>query len=93
MKKLEFLASREQWKTLEALAYWIAETAYTRERFGETPELYLYDETIRAIFGDCDKLGIPFWVQNAAIAYGSDWRQHEEKYMETVLNPKNIFCA
>ena len=47
MKKLHFNATREQRNALEGLAYRIADTAYMRERYGNSePELKQNEKTI-----------------------------------------------
>lgn len=32
-------------------------------------------DTIRAIFDALDRLGVPYWVQNAVCCWAEDWRR------------------
>ena len=86
---LKFDASAKQWSILEGLAYWIADNAYCREMMPreeyEREEHARHDETIRSTFDELDRNGVPFWVQNAVIAWAEDWRRHASEYMDTGL--------
>lgn len=84
---LSFTATREQSKELRGLAYWIADIKHMRERYGEDePELEVCDKTIRFIFDQLDKLGVPFWVQNSVVTYAEDWRRYTETYTDKWLS-------
>lgn len=91
---LKFEATRKQWSWLEGLAFWIADNAYCRERLSkeeyEREEFSRHDDSIRACFDQLDKLNVPFWVQNATIAWAEDWRREATEYMETGLARRNI---
>lgn len=78
-----YKVTREQYKKLEGLAYWIAFASYDRERRGEVEkEIGL---TIRHIFCECDQLQISFVVQNAVIEFARDWRRYESEYLTSIL--------
>lgn len=90
---LEFRANLEQKRALEGLAYWVADENYIRERFGnDDPEIKKCHDTIcKCIFPECDNLKIPFWVQNAVVSIGENWRRYKENYFITLCAEKNIF--
>ena len=61
---------------LEALAYWQADILYLRERYGaEEPEIITARQNIADSFRRLDALRVPLWLQNAALAFGRDWRR------------------
>ena len=86
---LTFKATPAQWAELEALAYWIADNSYCRERMSradyEREEQPRHHETIISIFNALDRLSVPYWTQNAVITWAEDWRQHAGEYMEQAL--------
>lgn len=86
-----FAATREQRDELEGLAYWIADRAWSRER-GKLDE---YEErrtgdTIRAIFDALDRLGVPYWVQNAVCRWAEDWRRTMKEDFRDAMRAKQI---
>lgn len=93
MKKLSFYATKEQKSALEGLAYWVADENYIRERFGASDnEIQVCQKTIcECIFPECDRLQIPFWVQNSIIAIAKNWRRYKENYFATLCAEKNIY--
>lgn len=78
---MKYSVTRTQYKKLEGLAYWIAESAYPRER-GDNKNA---DKTIRSLFNECDRLQIPFIVQNAVIEFGRNWRRYKSEYLSSIL--------
>ena len=92
MKKLKFELSREQYKELSALAYWVADEQYIRERYGaDEPEIQRCRETItKSIFPNLDRLKVPFWVQNVVICWAENWRNYKSEYLEHFLKTKKI---
>lgn len=94
MKNLQFTATKKQSNEIKALAYWIADVNYIRERFGDDePELLTCDQTIKAIFEKLDILGVPFWVQNEVIFFAENWRAYKSQYLENAMAAKNIHVA
>lgn len=93
MKKFEFRGNREQRKVLYGLAYWVANENYLRERFrDDEPELQRCRNTIlNCLVPECDKLKIPFWVQNTVICFAEDWRRYKANYLDLYLKGKNIY--
>lgn len=88
---LSFIYTKEQEKALESLAYWVADVHYIKERYGKDPELITCDKTIQlCCFPECDRLKIPFWVQNTVICFAENWRQYKEMYLCDFLKTKNI---
>lgn len=91
MSKLQFIANPEQWKAMEALAYWIADVNYISERYGaEDPEHERAHKTVLMWFEELDILGVPFWVQNTVICWAENWRQYKEQYFVNAMKEKNI---
>ena len=86
-----FAATREQRDELEGLAYWIADRAWSRER-GELDknEDNRTDDTIRAIFDALDRLGVPYWVQNAVCCWSEDWRRTMRENLRDAMRAKQI---
>lgn len=91
MKKLHFNATREQRNALEGLAYRIADSAYMRERYGNSePELKQNEKTISGLFDELDRLGVPFWVQNSIICLSENWRKYIQFGIIEPMKEKNI---
>ena len=86
-----FFASRAQHDELTALSYWIADRACSRER-GELDEheQRRTASTIRAIFDALDRLGVPYWVQNAVVCWSEDWRRTLCEDLRTAMQAKDI---
>lgn len=86
-----FAATREQRDELEGLAYWIADRAWSRER-GELDEHedHRTDTTIRAIFNALDRLGVPYWVQDAVICWAEDWRRTMQEDFRDAMRARQI---
>ena len=92
MKTLHFEATADQRSALESLAYWIADIAYIRERYGdEEPELIHARDTVeKCCFPRLDRLGVPFWVQNSVSAWAGNWRRYKSEYMSEAMRKKGI---
>ena len=91
---MTFTANKKQWNALEGLSYWIEDHAYIVERYGaDDPELPKVDDTIRSLFEELDSLGVPFWVQNAVIAFSAEWRNTRQYYLDAAMKARNIFTA
>lgn len=89
---LQFNANQKQRKALEGLAYWIADRAYIAERYGnDDPEITTCAETIKSIFDECDRLAIPYWVQNAVIIFAENWRHYKTEYLDNVMKSRKIY--
>lgn len=87
----QYTATPAQRAELESLAYWIADRAWSRER-GKLDE---YEDrrtgdTIRAIFDALDRLGVPYWVQNAVICWAEDWRRTMREDLRDAMRAKQI---
>lgn len=94
MSKLQFIANPEQWKAMEALAYWVADVNYISERYGaDDPEHEKAHKTVCMWFSDLDRLQVPFWVQNTVIFWAENWRRYKEEYMKTAMQKKGILRA
>ena len=86
-----YTATREQRDELEGLAYWISDRAWSRER-GKLDEYEdrRTDTTIRAIFDRLDRLGVPYWVQNAVICWAEDWRRTMREDLRDAMRARSI---
>lgn len=72
---IEYSFTEAVMNDLEYLARWRADLAYIVERYGgDDPEAEVSRLNVRYAFDQLDKLGCPYWLQNAALAYGEDWR-------------------
>jgi hypothetical protein len=80
-----------QAKELEGLAYWLAEKAYTAERYPEdTEELDRCDKNIRYRFELADALKIPWVVQNHVIIFGQNWRKYKQSSTREILEQYGV---
>lgn len=94
MKPLIFHVNREQYAELEGLAYWIADSQYIQERYGDDePELERVKESIDLTFDSLERLQVPIWVQNAVVTFSADWRQYKRKYLRTYLTGRGIILS
>lgn len=86
---LSFKANSRQWADLLGLAYWVADAAYCRELMTraeyEREEQKRHDGAITSLFDSLDRLGVPYWVQNAVICWAEDWRREASEYMDCGL--------
>ena len=74
--KMAATVSRDARAELDGLAAWQADLSYMIERDGgETPETRRTRDNIEFTLRQLDALGVPFWLQNAALAFGRDWRR------------------
>lgn len=91
IKKLYFVATKEQARNIEGLAYYIADKSYIIERYGSNdPELKQCHDTILMLFDILDSLGVPFWVQNTVICYSENWKRYKRNYFNAAMKEKNI---
>lgn len=93
MGKLYFkVKNQEQRNALEGLAYHVADVNYIKERYGvNDPEFKKADKNVSCSFEHLDRLGVPFWVQNAVICFAEDWRQYKTNYLDNwLLKNRNI---
>lgn len=66
-----------QARELEYVARWRADLEYIRERFGaDDPEADTSRKSIECGLDQCDALNIPYWLQNAALSFGENWREY-----------------
>lgn len=87
----QYTATPRAAQELEGLAYWIADRAWSRER----GKLDAYEDrrtgdTIRAIFDVLDRLGVPYWAQNAVICWAEDWRRTMREDLRDAMRAKQI---
>ena len=80
--------SRRGFDELEALAYFIADMNYLKERYSREESSIEREEThknILMVFAALDHEGVPFWLQNAVIASCEDWRTYKSKYFKQII--------
>lgn len=88
---MTYTATHKAYNLLESLTYWMAETAYCREKDPEdTGFLSKADKTIHFLFEQLDREHVPFWVQNSALAIGENWREYEKCNLRILLENKGI---
>lgn len=81
-----YTPTRGQRAELESLAYWIADRAWSREHgLLDEHEDQRTDNTIRAIFDQLDRLGVPYRAQNAVICWAEDWRRTMQEHLPDVF--------
>lgn len=82
-KNLSFSATYEQKNALESLQYWIAELHYLKKHGGDEFDFQKARKTIElCCFPKCDRLSIPYWVQNAVIAWAENGRYEREYFSD-----------
>lgn len=86
-----YTPTREQRAELESLAYWVSDRAWSRER-GKLDEYEdrRTDTTIRAIFDQLDRLGVPYWVQNTVLHWAEDWRRTMCEDLRDAMRARSI---
>lgn len=90
-KERRFNATQNQASAIVALAYWVADTAYIRERYGDNePELDRARDTASYNLKECDRWEIPYWVQNEVCAFAGDWHRYKSEYLREALAKKGI---
>lgn len=86
-----YQANKRQFGALEGLAHWCAEYYYTLERFGaDDAEMPAIRKDMSFCLERCDALGVPYWAQNAALA----WAEREVQRRDIISGHyiDNIFC-
>lgn len=79
---------------LEGLAHWCAEYYYTLERFGaDDAEMPAIRKDMSFCMERCDALGVPYWAQNAALAWAENWRATKSEYFDTAMAKRGITCS
>ena len=85
-----YLINRVNAPLLEALAYWIADVNYLRERHPqEKTEIQKADASVHDMFDKLDKMRVPFWIQNSVIAFAESWRRYKSDYIVEYLCKHN----
>lgn len=81
-----YQANNRQFGALEGLAHWCAEYYYTLERFGaDDAEMPAIRNDMSFCMDRCDALGVPYWAQNAALAWAENWRATKAEYFDTAM--------
>lgn len=91
---MKWIATKKQYHEMQALAYWIADLHYIREKYGaDDPEIDTCRKTIENIFEVLDALAVPFWVQNAVICWAENWRRYQTEHIENMLKNRGVTIA
>lgn len=86
---LAVVLTDEQARELEYLARWRADLEYIKERYGAAdPEAETSRKSIEFSFSRLDALRVPFWAQNAALAFGEDWRRQQSSGLFEWINAR-----
>lgn len=81
-----YQANKRQFGALEGLAHWCAEYYYTLERFGaDDAEMPAIRKDMSFCMDRCDALGVPYWAQNAALAWAENWRATKSEYFDAAM--------
>lgn len=89
---LEFKATQEQSNEIRALAYWVSDDYYIREKSGiNDPERQTAKNTVLFTFKKLDELRVPYWVQNTVIAFCENWRNYAGGGLANHLKKRNIY--
>lgn len=94
-KQLSYDCTQKIYNILCGLAYRIADNAYIIERYGVKGSAIERKEnhaTICGLFDELDACGVPFWVQNNAIAFGDDWRRYKTEFLKNWLVARGVNC-
>lgn len=92
MKQYKY--SGDVYSALEGIAYRQADTSYMVERYGAdgaAVEIAENNKTVSGLFDYLDALSVPMWVQNAALAFGRDWRRYKSSGLNRWLADRGIF--
>lgn len=93
---LHYELTQTIYNKLLSLAYRIADNAYMIERYGLNDtevERAQNHKTIVLTFNELDAAGVPFWVQNAALAFGQDWRRYKTDCLYYFLKSRGVDCS
>lgn len=88
-----YQANKRQFGALEGLAHWCAEYYYTLERFGaDDAEMPAIRKGMSFCMDRCDALGVPYWAQNAVLAWAENWRATKAEYFDAAMARRGITC-
>lgn len=91
---MKFTVTRAQYRALEGLAHWCYQAARCdAERDSEGSEQAR--KTLESFPAQLDRLGVPYWVQNAVSAWAQDFRAEGNimvAYLYQALRRRGIAC-
>ena len=91
---MKFTVTRAQYRALEGLAHWCYQAARCdAERDAEGSEQAR--KTLESFPAQLDRLGVPYWVQNAVSAWAQDFRAEGNirvAYLDQALRRRGIAC-
>ena len=90
---MKYAMNHETRNALSSLSYWQAELSWATEKGIPSPEIGKIHNSLSCACDECDRLSIPFWVQNAALSLGWDWRVYESTYFNSWMSRKGITLA
>lgn len=91
---MEYRAGREAADEITGLIYWAANLAYTKERCADdVHEIAHCRKSIEFSFTQLDRLGVPFWVQNAALTWAENWKNWVQRDFWVDMTARHIYRA
>ena len=91
---MEYRVNKNAEDELRSLIYWMANLAYTRERYPkDRDEIARCKKSVEFTFGELDKIGVPFWVQNAAICWAENWKNYVQRDFFADMTARGIVRA
>lgn len=91
---MKYTVNRAQYRALEGLAHWCYQAARCEaERDNEGTEQAR--KTLESFPAQLDRLGVPYWVQNAVSAWAQDFRAEGNirvAYLYQALRRRGIAC-
>lgn len=88
---MALVITHEQYKKLDALAFWVQELTWTKEHEPNDSEFITKaHKTISFIFEQLDKLKTPFMAQNITVSIGEDWTRYSSDHFSFLLRDAGI---
>lgn len=90
---MKYTYTKEVYNHLDGIAYRAADNNYMVEKYGAdgaAVEIAENKQTVSGLFNALDAMGVPFWVQNAALAFGSNWRRYRSASLAAWLQDRGI---
>lgn len=84
--------SSNQYNAVSSLAFHISNEKRAMEHSNLTrPESAVLRDTVLCCFDECDALQVPFFVQNAVIAWAQEWRNTLRENCRDALARRGIY--
>ena len=83
---LVFEATQDQFTEMEAAAIWEHDLTMARLRGESQMEQDRLQNNVQYCLKQMDKLNVPNWAGNRALAFGLDWRRPYKMYFKDWMN-------